>query len=312
MSVHVFDNKLVLNSCKQLYLDTKTADVNFVFKIYSKRTKSVPAHKNILSVGSPVFNAMFYGPMKEKSDVKIVDSSPEAFKEFLQFFYLGKLRLTPNNIIAVTKLCHKYEVPDTLKLCELALQVVLTINDMSTYYELAILLDLESTITFCEQQIMLNPEVILKSDDFLKYDRKMLDKILELVTSKCNASTIVNAYMSWAKTKCVQNGVVATTTNLKNELGLLVGKIPIDQLSSEEFAQFTVSYKDLFDKTDLEAIIVKMMKQKEKTENERKEIQTSKASSLLGKRPSSVLKLFDDPDDDDYWSDLNILHFPEH
>lgn len=70
----------------------------------------IPAHKELLAVSSPVFNAMFNGELKEKSDVKIVDASYEAFKEFLQFFYENKVKLTMGNIVEVLNLVNKYDI----------------------------------------------------------------------------------------------------------------------------------------------------------------------------------------------------------
>ncbi|XP_031631812.1 BTB/POZ domain-containing protein 6-A-like [Contarinia nasturtii] len=270
----VFDgrNALSMKNVEKLYTDSKTADVNFVFIIDDEQFISIPAHKSILAVGSPVFEAMFYGPMKEKDDVKIVDASPEAFKVFLQFFYLGKVQLTSNNIISVTKLCHKYEVADALTFCEKVLQKILTINDIRTYYELAILLDLESKITFCEQQIKQNPEVILKSDDFLKYDRKMLDKILELVSSNCRPSTIVDACIAWAKDVCERNNQQPTPARLRAELDELIGRIPFEKLTKDEFILFNVTYEGLLKEIDFKAIILKTMAINDKIATEKEQL----------------------------------------
>ncbi|XP_031639147.1 BTB/POZ domain-containing protein 6-like [Contarinia nasturtii] len=256
-------NNLSMKCGEKLYLDSETADVKFVIQTNAILTieTSVPAHKNILSVGSPVFKAMFYGPMKEKGDVKIVDTSPNGFKEFLQFFYLEKVQLTSHNIISVMKLCHKYEVADGLTFCEKVLQKILTINDMCSAYELARLLDLKSTIIFCKQKIQLNPEGILKSDDFLKCNSTILDKILELVSSiqsnQCSPSTIVDASMAWAKAECVRNELQGTPSNLRAQLNDSFHRIPFSDLSKEQFSQHVSSYKRFFNEDDLKSIMTK-------------------------------------------------------
>lgn len=78
-----------------LYLHSDFADIHFVFKTDGE-TIRVPAHKNILAIASPVFAAMFFGPMKQSEVVEIVDATDVAFKEFLQFFYRSQVKLTSN------------------------------------------------------------------------------------------------------------------------------------------------------------------------------------------------------------------------
>jgi len=50
------------------------------------------AHRLLLSLRSPVFKAMFNGPLKESesSEIDIADISPEAFGAMLAFLYKGK------------------------------------------------------------------------------------------------------------------------------------------------------------------------------------------------------------------------------
>lgn len=62
MSENVFesDNHLIRNNSIKLYLDAKTADVKFISGAGTDHVGTVPAHKALLSVGSPVINTMFY------------------------------------------------------------------------------------------------------------------------------------------------------------------------------------------------------------------------------------------------------------
>lgn len=48
------------------------------------------AHKLFLAMSSPVFEAMFFGGMAEKSDpIPILDVQPEAFKALLEYDFLS-------------------------------------------------------------------------------------------------------------------------------------------------------------------------------------------------------------------------------
>ena len=95
------------------YLDANTADVKFLFGFGTGHVEVVPAHKSILSSKSAVFEAMFDG-----SSIMIEndDASAAAFKEFLQLFYMRKIRLTLEHRVEVQNLCKKYINDDGLKL----------------------------------------------------------------------------------------------------------------------------------------------------------------------------------------------------
>ncbi|XP_031633828.1 uncharacterized protein LOC116347390 [Contarinia nasturtii] len=218
--IYTVTNKSTTQVCTKLYLDARTSDVNFVVEFNADHSVTIPAHKSILSIGSNVFDAMFYGPMKEKGDIKIVDAPADAFEEFLQFFYLQKVRLTSKNVVPVTKLCHKYELVDGLKSCGATLQKSLTVDNVCTVYELAVLLELANTIKLCKQKIKEHPDEVLKSTGFMECNQETMSDLLELVTLQCNAGAFVNSCMAWARNKCEQRGVVITPENLRDEFDL--------------------------------------------------------------------------------------------
>lgn len=93
-----FENQISSSNIGKLFLDAQTADVCFVFEADSELTERIPAHKILLSMTSDVFKAMFYGELKESGDVKMVGTSADGFKEFLQFVYLNKVTLTTENV----------------------------------------------------------------------------------------------------------------------------------------------------------------------------------------------------------------------
>ena len=61
------------------------SDISFLCYDQDESHKPIKAHKFILASRSPVFEAMFFGPMKETNKViKLEDISSEAFKAFLR------------------------------------------------------------------------------------------------------------------------------------------------------------------------------------------------------------------------------------
>lgn len=255
------ENKAALKGCQKLYLDEKTADVEFLFN----NAESISAHKNILSVGSPVFDTMFYGSLPEKRHILISDAIKGAFREFLQFFYLSKVRLTAENIFQVANLCKKYVVIDGLSLCEAPMKKSLTINNMCSGYAMAKLLEIENIIKYCGEGIKENSSKILKSPEFLSCNHKQFDDILQLLSPGCKASAIVHGCMSWAKSECGRKNISSTSANLKVQLIGSFDRIPFSKLNSDRFSQFTNTYKQFFDEDELLAIILKIMPKKVKT-----------------------------------------------
>ncbi|OXU23128.1 hypothetical protein TSAR_012762 [Trichomalopsis sarcophagae] len=74
--------------------------------------KEFPVHKNILSVRSPVFSAMFEANMRESIEnvVEVNDSSPEIMNELLQFIYTDNVNLEVVPIMELLTAADKYQV----------------------------------------------------------------------------------------------------------------------------------------------------------------------------------------------------------
>lgn len=110
------ENNFVADSASKLYLHSGSADVHFEFQTADEVIK-VPAHKAILAITSQVFHAMFFGQLKEGDVVKIVDCDAEAFKEFLQLFYLPQVSISKENVESVIRLADKYDMLTRLNAC---------------------------------------------------------------------------------------------------------------------------------------------------------------------------------------------------
>lgn len=251
----VCKNDFVRNNCGKLYLNSATADVFFELNVDTEDYEQIPAHKILLSIGSPVFETMFYGSLKEKSEIPIVDASAAAFKVFLSFFYLSEITLDPDYLAEVTNLCKKYELSDCLKSCEMALIDTLTNDDMCWGYRFGLLMEQEELVKFCEQKIQENPAEILKTDSFLECNQNVIKYILRLVHSECEANLIVDASMVWAKAECKRKDLNEDSKNLKDQLGEAFKRIPFDELTFLELAHHTSIYRGFFSIDELETII---------------------------------------------------------
>lgn len=79
-------------------------------------------HKAVLSVRSPVFQAMFENDLEEtrKNEVKITDIDPEVLKEMLSFIYCGKVSKF-ENCCDLFVAADKYQIEDLMDYCHMYL-----------------------------------------------------------------------------------------------------------------------------------------------------------------------------------------------
>jgi len=75
----------------------------------AKKSKmAIPAHKFVLSICSPVFFAMFYGEMAEKSDsIDLPDCQYEGVLEMLRYMYSEEVKLNESNVMQVLYVAKK-------------------------------------------------------------------------------------------------------------------------------------------------------------------------------------------------------------
>lgn len=84
------ENQANLYSRVKKLLDTfEWSDCSF-----SVGEKIFKAHKLILGISSPVFEAMFYGPLSTEKDIMITDIEPDVFQLILNYIYTDNVEIT--------------------------------------------------------------------------------------------------------------------------------------------------------------------------------------------------------------------------
>ncbi|XP_055299418.1 BTB/POZ domain-containing protein 3-like [Sitodiplosis mosellana] len=202
---------------EKLYLKADMADVHFVFNSDDESIERIPAHKLILMAASDVFRTMFNGTWKEQKEVKIVDVSADAFKEFLQFFYLDRVKLTMGNVNKVMNLGKMYDMAVCVAVCSKFLKNNLNDDNVCSSYGLAILYDQKDLKRSCESVIGLNTIAVLKSPGFFACNEKAMAQILKLNWLQCTEIELFEACMSWLKAICKQD--VLTKEIVQAKLG---------------------------------------------------------------------------------------------
>ncbi|KFO30080.1 Speckle-type POZ protein [Fukomys damarensis] len=149
------------------------------------------AHKAILAIRSPVFNAMFEHEMEErrKNRVEISDVEPEVFKEMMWFIYTGKAPNLDRMAHDLLAAADKYALERLKVMCEDSLCSNLSVENAS---ETLILADLHSAHQLKTQAL-----------DFINYH---VSDILETSGWKSlmvsHPHLVAEAYHSLAAVKC--------------------------------------------------------------------------------------------------------------
>ena len=241
-----FDNKSVSGAGTILYLNEEFADVNSVFKNEAEIEKAL-ANKAILVALSPVFRVMFFGQMKEKGDVEIVDASADGFKDFLQFFYLDQVTLTIERIDEVIQLADKYDMFQYIEHCIKSLTQNLTSRNVCFAYQLAISTNNVHLKYLCEEYITINMSSVVTSDSFIRCNQIVLKHILEIEFLKCDEANVFRACMDWAMFACKKNNLDETNgENKRIMLGNCLYLIRFCEMKTEEFSHCAQMHETLF------------------------------------------------------------------
>lgn len=239
-------NPNVSNAISNLYLSEHLSDVNFVIDVDGGVCK-ISAHKVILAAMSSVFDAMFFGPLKETGDVKIVDATIEVFEEFLTIFYLPAMILSMENAKDVLRLADKYDVTRQLARCLVDIADKLTLDNVWRMYHVSVLMGNEQIKRSCEDIIKTKSHKIFEMVDFCRCDRLVLKQMLQLDSFGCNELDIFNACLKWATSNCKRNGIDdSKPANWRAQLGDCVRLIRFGAIDINEFIQHSVSYRNEF------------------------------------------------------------------
>lgn len=242
-------------TCKNLYLDESSSDVNFVFTSSDGTQQYLPAHKLLLANGSATFKAMFSGDYKEVDEVDIVDASCDEFKEFLQVFYLDELKITFQNAPGVMILADKYDVPECVVACDKYLRDHWTPQSVCLVFDLAIKFNLKELKQFCQDRVTCNAAAVFASEAFRQCSRDVLEQILKRGNLYCSAKEVFDGCMDWAEQASVRNGLDLSYENSKNQLAECFHLIPFHLMVTEEINECTTIHREMFDQDELAEMI---------------------------------------------------------
>ena len=160
------------------------SDVKFVVRKSDSESESkqvIPAHKFVLSIGSPVFEAMFYGALAETRDsIELPDCEYESLLELFRYVYSDEANLSGSNVMGVLYLAKKYMVPSLADKCTEYLQTDLFVpSNVFSILLPALKYEENNLVDRCWELIDKQTEAVAKSDGFATLERPLLEALVE-------------------------------------------------------------------------------------------------------------------------------------
>jgi len=163
----------------------KWSDCSFV--VGSENSQGGPqtlaCHKIILSMASPVFEAMFYGSFSDSAKnepIVIVDVQADAFKALLEYIYTDKINI--NNVDKAFDLCYaakKYMLPYVVDQCTRFLWSDLQAKNACRAYEFSMLFEEQELKERSLQIICTKTKDVIQDQSFEEVELSTIITILD-------------------------------------------------------------------------------------------------------------------------------------
>lgn len=249
----------------------KYNDVTFVVGIEKKKFS---AHKLILASGSPVFEAMFYGPAKsEEETVEIPDCDIKAFELMLQYIYGNIFRLKQinilDNVFEIIYIASKYQVADLLQVLQEKLKKQISVNNCLKFLQMGDLFCMDNLKQNCYLYLDQNASMILCGEEFLNLSREMIISILKRNTLVIKEVELIHSVMKWFMAECQRQNIECEVTrdNVRKVLKDAFYLIRFPTLNTSEFAEIINKY-DIFDANELKHFFTYLVKRETQSINE--------------------------------------------
>ena len=233
-----------------MFNNDRFSDVKFVVRKMDGESESkyvIPAHKFVLSISSPVFEAMFYGELAETKDsIELPDCEYESLLELFRFMYSDEANLSGSNVMGVLYLAKKYFVPSLADKCTDYLQDKLDASNAFSILPKAHQFDEKKLVKRCWKVIDEHCEEALKSDGFAALERSLIEEVVKRDTLNIEEVELFKAVDSWATKKCKEEGLTVDGSVKRKIIGEnIVKAIRFPAMKQQDFAGVVLDTKIL-------------------------------------------------------------------
>ena len=222
---------------KRMYNNSLMSDINFIVRdSETERKISIPAHKYVLAIGSPVFYKMFYGDLSEKSDsVELVDADSDSLLELFRFLYSDETHLTADCVLRVMYLAEKYMIPGLLEECaEFLSNQIDADNALDILKQCQVFGDTEQLQERCWSIVDLQTRQCLRSKSFLSTSESVTEALVKRETLDIEERELFRAVISWAEAQCKALRLEPIAKNMRKFLRGVMGHIRFSSIEDSD------------------------------------------------------------------------------
>ena len=247
---------------KFIFNNELLSDIKFVAPVSNseseswKSQKSIPAHKFVLAISSPVFYAMFYGEMAETaSTIELPDCDYESLLELFRYLYSDEVNLTGSNVMQVLYLAKKYLVPSLVDKCTEYLREHLEASNVFSILPHAQKFGDKDLEERCWNVIEWHIEEAVTSDEFVTLERSVVESVVKRERLNVKEVDLLKAVDRWATKEMERQGLTPDGEVKRRVLGEeIVNAIRFPVMSYNEFASVVLDC-DILTKRELGVMI---------------------------------------------------------
>lgn len=229
--------------------DTMKGTVKQMMKTIHVQTRCtrLAAHRLVLSIASPVFEAMFYGPMasigsqptQPISEYHIPDIHPKAFQILLLYIYTDELQLGEDLDIVfyVLYTSKKYMLPQLGRRCVEHLKEHITAANVCTMLDRSIFFEEDDLTHRCWHVIDVLAPHVLTSPGLVKMDAARFKALLKRDTLNCKEAEVFAAVKRWAEAECNRRGISVSLANQARVAAEFLHLVRFPTMALNEFAE---------------------------------------------------------------------------
>ena len=230
------------------------SDVKFVFGSMDsesspgkRRKQVIPAHKLVLAIGSPVFEAMFYGKLAETRDsIELPDCEYDSLLELFRYMYSDEVNLNGSNVMGVLYLAKQFMVPSLADKCVKYLERNVDPTNVFSILSSAQKYEEKNLVDRCWEVIDKQTEKTVKSDEFATIERSLLESIVTRDSLTIEEIELFTAVDLWATKECERQGLVVDGALKRRVLGeTLVKALRFPVMKQKDFASVVLDSKIL-------------------------------------------------------------------
>lgn len=207
------DNNTLYDRVNKLLKSYEWSDCNFF--VCGKKFK---AHKLILGITSPVFEAMFYGPLSNNEDVTITDVEPNIFDMLLTYIYTDKVEIkSVDEAYELMYASRKYMLEYLTETCAAYLVTNINIDNVINILNYPEYMQ-DKEVVSCALQLFCQHIEYFFREHKADITYSCMQKVIKNLEMNITEKDLIKHVYEWTSYYCEQNGLENTIENRREVL----------------------------------------------------------------------------------------------